>query len=268
MALQTKLTNMTPVRDRLKLRTKLVSGGYSVRDILPDGSITVLPWETTVSEWLAKRDVTSEGETQTMLELTKQVTGLKEEVLARLPEGEIPMILMVSRALAFNEQKLMFSSQCPHCGRVHSNLSVKIPDDLTVVAQKSADYPGYEPAVILPVCQDSVVFRPLLVADALAVERQVREPDPLRGKIPESILRLASAIVSVGGGAPDSPKEAIMYLRALHPADVDFLGNAVAEASPALSPVINLKCDNEDCAKDFKHVLSLRRDFFRPAGGV
>jgi hypothetical protein len=268
MALQTKLTNLTPVRERLKLKTKLVSGGYSVRDRLPDGSVTVMPWETSVSEWLANRDVSSEGETQTLLELAKQVTGLKDDVLSALPEGEIPMILMVSRALAFNEQKLQFSSKCPHCGHIHTGLSVKVPDDLTVVAQKPADYAGHEPAITLPVCKDSVIFRPLLVSDAVAVERQIREPDPLRGKIPESILRLASSIVSVGEGTPDSPREAVTYLRALHPADVEAFQVALAEASPALSPAINLKCDNEDCAKDFKHVLSLRRDFFRSIGRV
>jgi hypothetical protein len=266
MALNTNLKSLAPARDRLKLKTPLVSGGYSVRELLPDAHITVFPWDTSVSEWLARQNMDAKGETHVMVELVRRVTGLQDAILNQLPEGELPMILMVSRALAFNEQRLTFMPRCSHCGRLQKEASVRIPDDLEVLGQKPADYPGYEPAFTLQISKDELVIRPLLVSDILSIERQQMSTDPLFTRTSEPIMRLATCLVSVGGGKPENIRESLSYVQALHPVDVEHFTNKIVEISPGLSQNVKCKCDFEDCAKEFKFTLNLRRDFFRQAG--
>ncbi len=52
MPIQSKLPNLTPSSERLKKIIKLISGGYSLKPDIPDGLVTVYPWDSEVSEWV------------------------------------------------------------------------------------------------------------------------------------------------------------------------------------------------------------------------
>ena len=268
MAINTKQTSLANARDRFKTVVPLVSGGYASMERLPSGKITVFPWDSSVSEWLATRDTSGEGEMHTLAALASKVTGVKVDGLRCLPEGEISMIVMVSRALAFNEQRVIFKPRCPHCGKPQPDASVRVPDDLEVLGQKPSDYPGYEPAFTLPVNTDELVIRPLLVGDVLDLEDRLTDrSDPLMPKdVTELQFRLVSSLVSVGGGKPDNAVEALSYVRSLHPEDTDAWAAKLIAASPSLSSVVKCKCENESCGLPFTHNLNLRRDFFRVSG--
>lgn len=154
------------------------------------------------------------------------------------------------------KDQLKLECSCPACGAKES-IDIKIPDQLGRNGEKTSAWPGYD-EVTLPEVQDVVRLRPLLVREELAI---LERTESKRREVSDLFMRLSSAIVSIGGGEPDSPTEILKWLRALEPADVDFLKNQYNQLQPGLSTEVDLKCDS--CAKSYKHTLSLDGDFFR-----
>lgn len=257
MALNTKLVDLTPAKDRFRSKIKLLSGGYSDRETFKNGEITVYPWDTEVSEWFLERSRAVSGITLTR-DILSRLTDIKpSEKLNKFVASEALLVLLVSRALV-TQHKINYQCKCSHCGRDQPQESVVVPDELEKLGEKGPDYPGFDD-VTLPDCGDVVRIRPLLIADELSIESR---PAHTRARVSDGVARTLASIMTVGGGSPDSIEELIKYYRALSPTDVQFIEQEISDRSPQLNSKIQHVCNS--CGKSFEFDLSFDATFFRP----
>lgn len=250
MPIQTNLKTLQPARDRFKKEITLLSKGYSMKDKIPGGKITIFPWDQTVDDWVI-RNLKKIKMAMLPFELVKKVTNLTD--VSTLPTGDVNTILLVAKAAA-RDFTVTYESTCPTCGRKDKN-SVKVPDQLGRIGEKPDDYPGWD-EFKLPACGDLVRVRPLLVRDEIQLLERP-EDDP----VPRRVARAVTHLISVNGGQPEDAKEAVTYFQALQPSDFDFYMDKLEALEPHLGTEMQHKCD--DCGTIFSHNLSLDADFFR-----
>ena len=263
MAIKTNLGDLKTLAsssERFKQSVPLVSHGYSAPDIFKDGKITVFPWGLSINEWLvsAQGSGNSQG-----IELTRRLvaklTGLSPDQASKLPVSEVGLVLMVGRALIYPENRIRYTAVCPFCKTKQKEASVIVPDQLGEIAEKSADYPGYD-VITLPACGDVLNVRPLLIEDALRIEER---SDLDKQRISSRLAEIMFSIVSINDTQADTKEELVSYVRALHPGDVEYLATKMQELSPGLDDEVKHRCDNPRCEREFSHSLDLNIEFFR-----
>ena len=257
MPLRTNLKSLEPSRERLKKVVTLLSKGYSAPELFPGGALTIYPWDTEVSSWLASNRSISQG--RILYTLAARLTGLREEQVTKFVAGEVILVLLVARALA-SDQRLSYSAKCPHCGTIE-RASVLVPDELEKIGEKAPDYPGYD-EILLPDAGDTLRVRPLLVSDEISIAEAV--PEKMLN-ISDTGARLLTGLVSVNGTIPDDLPERVRYYQALSPSDVQFFVDEVDRLTPHLNTERKHKCSNPKCAQTFSHELALDEEFFRPS---
>lgn len=255
MALKTKLVDLSPARDKFRSQIKLLSGGFTDRTLFKDGMITVYPWDADVSSWFVDQSHKMSG-IQLTRELIAKITGLSKENTDKVVASEALLLLLVSRSLA-TRQQISYQCRCPHCRLVQPTETVTVPDDLERKAEKGPDYPGWE-EITLPESADVVRFRPLTVGDEIAIDSRSAKH---KATASDAVARVLTAIISVGGGNPDSVDELIRYYRALNPADVEFLEQSIDGASPQINNRLRHVCVG--CGKEFEFELTFDSTFFR-----
>lgn len=257
MAIKTNLTDLRPAKEKFCREVPLLSKGFFNRKAFPAGTITVLPWDSAVDDWMAKQVQKGASASRNLLfNLLPRVCNLNgckpDEFLA----SEVMLVMMVSRSI-LHEDAVTYTATCPDCGHAEA-IRLSIPAQLVKVAEKPDDYPGYD-VITLPFCKDIIHARPLTVKDELDVTGRT---DEVRQRtVPDSAARALTGIVSIGGGAPDNVAELVAWFKALHPGDAEFLLKAFNDIQPELSRSVQHKCD--DCGKEFVHILQLDEEFFR-----
>lgn len=241
---------MVPARERFKKEITLLSKGFSMRDKIPGGKITVFPWDQSIDDWVIK-NLKKINLATLPFEIVKRLVNLDK--IDDLPSGDVSTILLVAKALS-RDSVVQYTAVCPACGHKEPT-QIIVPDQLEKVAEKPDDYPGYDD-VTLPACKDVVRIRPLLVRDEFILSKRP-ENDP----IPRRMARIIQQIVSVNDGQPDSVDEAVTYLRALQPSDLDYLIDQSAVLEAHLGTELKHKCDS--CGTEHSHNLSLDSEFFR-----
>jgi hypothetical protein len=262
MAIITNLKTLAPARDRFKREIVLLSHGFSMREQLPGGKITVYPWDQTIDDWVIRN--LKKIKLATMpFEIAKKLVNIPD--IKRLPAGDVTTILLVAKAAA-RDSTVTYTSVCPACGHT-APVTIKVPEQLLRVGEKTDDYPGWD-EFKLPAAGDLMRVRPLLVQDELAlIDRADEQLAPVQaGTIPPvpMSMRLSRAIthlISVNGGVPDTVEEAATYFNALQPSDFDFFLDSVASIEPHLGTDLTHVCDK--CSTKFVHSLALDSEFFR-----
>jgi len=244
---------MTPSVERLKTTIKLPSGGYSLKPDIPDGNITIWPWDSEVSNWFLS--MTRQGgsaRTDVPVQVVRKLTRLPEKVMNRFLVSELFLVMLVGRSLV-NGGTLRYEAVCPHCTAKQKPSTIKVPDQLGVQAEKPVDYPGYD-IVTLPEVGDE------LKISMLTVEAAQLATDAAKN-ISEDGAHAAATIIEVGGGRPADIHETFKYYLALSPSDREYLNKKIRELEPGLDLEIPHACDA--CEKKFKFNLGLSYDFFR-----
>lgn len=260
MPIKTTLPSLAPATERFKTTLNLISRGYSLpKDLVPNGAITVYPWDTEISEWIVDASATVQRDdagfsARVVGKLTRLPTAVVEQFVA----SELLLVMLVARSLTSNG-KLSYVARCPHCGAEQAQCVIKVPDDLGILGQKPADYPGYD-MIKLP-CGDELKVRPLLVNDLAKITPDLSK----RFGVSNLALQNMRSIMEVGGGTPDNVDELVTYYKALPPADIDFLRAKLNELSPALDTLVPHVCDRASCQRSFKYNLGLNYDFFLPS---
>lgn len=259
MAIKTNITDLTPAVDRLKRELDLVSGGYSLKEAYPSGRVTVWPWDPEIAEWVVDlADKSDDDNDNFSASVVAKLVRRPKEVVDRFIASELLLIMLFSRAIA-SDGSVTYTPTCPHCGFKHPPCSIQIPGNLGVIGKKLADYVGFD-TVILPVSKDVLTVKPLTVRDAdIATTAEMRKKSGLSN----TSLRAMAAIMTVGGGTPESLDELLAYYKALVPHDREYLAKTLNEqVNPGLDTRVPHKCDRPSCGKEFKHNLGLTYDFF------
>jgi len=254
MPIRTNLTDLSPAAQRFKSDIILPSGGYSNPTAFPGGKLTVYPWDIPTSEWMSTAN--KGNQVGFMVGLAARVTHLPLDVVRTLVSSELPLIMMVSRALTFVENKITYTAVCPFCGTKQPQTTLKIPDQLEKIGEKPQGYT--EDKIILPVSKDELTVRPITAAEEeAAINREVRRPASDLDAVNMSAIR------AVNGGTPDRIAELAQYYLALAPADIEHLVIEMANLSPGVSTGLKHECEKPTCGKIFSYNLSLMTDFFR-----
>jgi len=250
MPIKSNLQSLAPAREKFKKEITLLSHGYSMREKIPDGKVTVYPWDQSIDEWVIKALRKTSVE-QISFEVVKKLVNVNN--VDAMPVGDVVTILLVARALA-RDSSLHYNSTCPHCN--HSEpVTLLVPDHLEKVAEKSADYVGFD-EITLPVCKDKIRIRPLLVRDEIGV---LERPD--NSTVSKKMMRAVAALVAVNETQPDTADEAIQYFNAIPPADFSYITEMMEKLTPHLGTEVKHKCVS--CQGEYSHDLNLDNDFFR-----
>jgi hypothetical protein len=258
MAIRTNMGSLTPRRQAFSKEITLPSGGYTNPKAFPGGKITVFPWDSSVDDMLLQQSRKKQN-VDTLFQLASQVSDVRMADVDDLGVNEVPLILLVARALDVSSGNglVAYNSACPTCG-AEEHTQIQIPDQLEVLGAKPENYAGLD-LVTLPVCQDVIGIRPLMVKDERTVLQRERDA---KDKISNRELRTALAIVHVNETTPDSLMEMVQYLRALAPADIRFLEKEINDVAPRLNTLQEHKCDS--CGRDYTVPLHFDTEFFRP----
>lgn len=257
MAINTKIKNMAPGRDKFKRVIKLLSSGYYRPDAFPNGEVTVYPWDHTLDELVMKTARKMRQSPRLMWGVVDKIANLNGCPVDDLLIGDAATIILVSRALR-SQDSLVYVPTCPHCGQDNAETLVKIPEDLARIGEKPVDYTGSD-VITLRECGDTVRIRPLTIKDECTIES--RSPE-LKKMVYDDLARILAAVVDVGGGQPDKLSELVEWYNALHPADQEQLNTSVADVMPQLDPGMKHECDF--CKRHFVHLLPLQDpEFFR-----
>lgn len=256
--IKTNLRSLEPARERLKKTITLLSKGYSAPELFPGGQLTIYPWDTEVSSWLAMNRAVNPN--RILYTLCGKLTAMSEEKVNKFVAGEVILVLLVARALA-SDQQLTYTARCPFCGTLE-RATVAVPEGLERIGEKPADYPGYD-EITLPDAKDVLRIRPLLVSDEIAIADAAPEKGSYR--ISDAGARLLASIVAVNGSIADSLQELVTYYRALSPSDIQFFVDEVDRLTPHLNTERKHKCGNPRCERMFSHELALDEEFFRPS---
>ncbi len=252
MPLNTKLTSLVPASERLKKTITLISGGYSLQPEVQGGQLTIYPWDSEISEWVA-----SSSRAQDPLfsaTIVQKLTRLTGPVMDRFIASELLLVMLVARSLV-TQGTVEYRARCPHCQTVQKTTTLKIPEELGTLGKKETGYLGFD-MVKLPESGDEIKLRPLMVGHLKEIEGS--RPATLS----ESGANLAISIQEVNGSVPANPKEIFQYYLALPPGDVAHLRQKSNELSPALDTVVAHVCDLPRCEKHFSYNLGLHYDFF------
>lgn len=260
MSIKTNIKDLRPAKEKYCREVELLSKGYFNRAAFPDGKITVLPWDSSVDDWIARRLQKGGNSGRSLLfQVLPKVCNLNGCKVDDFIASEVMLILMVSRSI-LHRDAVTYEAVCPECD-FHSPTTVKIPDQLEKVAEKPGDYPGYD-QLTLPECQDIVQVRPLTIKDELDV---VSRPEDVRQRtLPDQSARVLTGIMTVGGGKPENLMELVGWFNALPPGDSEFLAQEFDKIQPELSRTVKHKCDA--CEHEFSHILQLNEEFFRRGG--
>lgn len=257
MGINTTIKDLRPRKLVYKKEFPLISGGYTMRQVFPDGKVTVYPWDTEIDQYLID-EASKGGDEKVILGLLKRVVEFKDQPIDRFIFSEINSVLLVARAIQYGGN-VSYTSVCPFC-KNRAEESVNIPFDLEPVGLKPKDYPGYD-EITLPVCKDVVRIRPLEVADHLQIENR---PE-VQKAIPDSVMHTLVPIITVGGGKPETIDELLQWYYALPPEDVRYLSDMEMELSPRLNNQLEHSCDR--CGHLFTHTLQFNQKFFRSRSG-
>jgi hypothetical protein len=256
MPIKTNLKDLgIPSREKFKQEITLLSHGYVAPTALPDGKITVFPWEHDTDDWMLEESKKSDRK-NILFNLFPRLCNLNGCDPMNFVVGDMNTVLLVSRAIN-NANVIEYQAVCPYC-RATSRAEVKVPDELEKVGEKSAKYPGYDD-ITLPVSKDTVRIRPLLVRDEVTIQN--REVGPGFPQMSDRMAHIIAPIMQVGGGKPDSPKELVDWYTSLHPKDKKFLEDKQDDLYPHLDTKMRLVCG--DCGKRYVHNLSFNDEFFR-----
>lgn len=253
MPIKTKLTDLTPSRTTLKKEIQVLSHGYYTADKWPDGNVTVYPWDSYIDSAFLRKVETQNAELA-IYDILPRVCTLNGMPLDDVLIGDAQTILLVARA-ARKACKVEVSVPLDS-GKMQA-FTINIPDGLERIAEKSANYVGYD-NITLPVCEDVVALRPLTIGDERAV---LSRADTERAQLPDRILRVLRSIVSVGDGKPDNPEELITYWKALTPQDQSYIFDQQDLLYPHLNNTVTFV--DTETKKSFKYVLDLDSKFFR-----
>jgi hypothetical protein len=256
MAIKTSLTDLTPASQRFKQDIILPSGGFSNPTAFPGGKITVYPWDIGTSEWMVSAPKTNE--LTYMVKLVARLTHLPSDTVKTMVASELPLIVMVSRALTFADNRIEYSATCPYCRAVQNKVSLQIPNSLEKVSVKAEGY--VSDTITLPVTKDVVALRATTVAEQESAQNRSERYQKVLGNVEAFAL---AAVRTVGEGSPDNQDQLVQWYRALPPADSEFLVTEVARLNPGVSTSIKHACDNPSCGREFVHELSLNTEFFR-----
>lgn len=255
MAIKTNMKSLTPRRQAFKREIQLLSHGYTNPTAWPDGKIVVLPWDSTVDEFMLETQKRTKRD-EVLFALIEKVCDLNGGSIDDLVVTELMIILLTARTMAVGQGRVHYKSTCPMCKTIAEE-AITVPDDLERVGEKSPNYPGFD-TITLPECQDQIKVRPLVVRD----ERIVLErPAEQRKAISDRRLRILLSIVSINDSRADTLEEMVRYHEALSPADVRFLEQQQDQLSPQLNTNIPHQCDA--CGHTYKHVLGFDTEFFR-----
>lgn len=254
MAIKTNLKSLAPRREQYKREIKLLSGGYSCPTAWPDGRLTVYPWDSDVDEWMYEHGRKT-SEKELIFKVLEKVCDLNGASVDLFVADEVILVLLVARA-RLTADKVEYAAECPACG--HKNKEViMIPDELERLGEKPPGYVGYDD-ITLPVSQDVIRIRPLLVRDEREIAKRV-EADPKKYRA--STTRRLMRVVSVNGTKEDSYDELVTYFGALPPADIKFFDSEVMRLSPHLNTLLPHTCDK--CGHHFDKNLDFNQEFFR-----
>jgi len=253
MAIKTKLTIDVPSRERLKQTITLLSQGAANPKAFPDGQITVYPWDVQVDDWLVKSGRNTDSSVFDVIPKLAELNGCD---LDDLFVGDASTILLVSRSLRHGN-KIDFSPVCTNCRKTNNVVTLDVPRQLRKLAEKPKGWGGTD-TIVLPSIKDEIEIRPLRLKDEKAIENMTPEAAAM---VPPVTARMCRAIVSVGGGKPDSVAEIVSYLRRLDPVDQDYLSEQIDALHPRLDSDVTFVCDY--CGKQFVYTISFDRNFFR-----
>jgi len=256
MPIKTNLKSLTPRRQQYKREITLLSHGYNNPTAWPDGKITVFPWDNAIDQWLVD-NVRKQNKQELVYGLLRHCCDLNGGNIDDFVADEINVVLLVSRALT-TDGVVVYTSVCPFCGGKKQE-KLKVPDELEKVGEKTQDYAGLD-EVTLPVCEDKVRLRPLLVRDEKLV---INREDDKKKIVPDAELRTVMRVVSIGDGKPDSLEELVTWFRALHAKDAKFLEEEGRRITPHLNTNIPHICDEADCGRKFTHPVTFDQEFFR-----
>ena len=256
MGIVTNIKDLRPRRLVYKKEFPLISGGYSMRNVFPDGIVTVYPWDTEIDELLIEE--AGKGGEEVVLTLLKRLVEFKDQPIDRFIYSEINSVLLVARAIQYGGN-VTYTSLCPFC-KNKAEESLNIPFDLEPVGQKPKDYPGWD-AITLPISQDVVHIRPLEVQDHLSIKNR----NEAQKEISDTIMFILVPIISVGGGKPETVHELLQWYNALSPEDARYLADKEIELTPRLNSQLEHKCDR--CGHMFNHLLQFNQKFFRARSG-
>lgn len=259
MPIKTALDLSVPAREKYKREITLLSGGYFAPKAFPGGLITVYPWDSDIDEWLVGRG--NRGKKHRVLyDLVGELADMNGCPVEDFLIGEVFLVLLVSRALV-RDSKISLECTCHahDCGHKWKQL-VGVPDDLSKLGEKPADYPGYDEITLKysETASDVVRVRPLQVKDELAINER---PAPIRKLVSDTLARLATTVVQIGGSVPDNPMQVVQWLRALPPVQRKEFDDKVNELTPQLSTEITVACP--ECKAEFSYGMKFDLDFFR-----
>jgi hypothetical protein len=193
-----------------------------------------------------------------MSQLTAKLTRLPLETVKTMVSSELPLVVMVARALTFADSRVEYVATCPHCRTTQPKVNIQIPGQLQKVGEKAAGFTG--DTITLPTCKDVVVTRPITVGEEEGARGRDTKYQKLIGNVEATAL---AAVRTVGGGQPDTQDELVKWYRALAPTDTEFLVAEVAKLNPGVSNGIKHQCENTACLREFTYELNLATDFFR-----
>lgn len=255
MAINSNQKSRVPRREAFKREITLISRGYSNPVAWPGGKITVYPWDSSVDEFLVEEASRNDNRQTLLFRLIEKLCNLNGGRLDEFVADETNTILLVARALA-GGGVIKYTSTCPAC-RLKRQETIKVPDDLGRVGEKAADYPGFD-VITLPENKDVLEISPLLIGQEINIIERGPEEKALMS---DGVARLAMRIRSVGGGKPDTRREAAEYYLSLSPVDAKYFEKQAQELSPHLDTEVPHVCDA--CKKEFTHIITFDQEFFR-----
>lgn len=256
MPIKTHLKSMTPRRQQYKREITLLSHGYTNQQAWPDGKLTIYPWDNTIDQYLVE-NVRKQSKQELVFSLLRLCCDLNGGKIDDFVADEINVVLLVSRALS-SDGVVVYTARCPHCGATKEE-TIKVPDELEKVGEKSTDYPGFD-IITLPASTDVIKVRPLLVVDEKAI---IGRDDLKRKEVSDAELRTLMRVVAINDSKPDTLEELVVWFRALHAKDAKMLEDKGRELTPHLNTVVPHVCDDADCGKKFNFPLNFDQEFFR-----
>ena len=256
MPIKSNLKSLAPRRQTYKQEITLLSHGYTNPTAWPDGRITIYPWDNSIEQWLLE-NVRKIGKQELVYGLLRLCCDLNGGAIDDFIVEEINVVLLVSRALSI-DGKVTYTSSCPFCGHKKQE-TIEVPAELEKVGEKQSNYPGFD-VISLPVVQDTVKIRPLLVRDEKMV---INRTEDIKKQVPDAELRTLMRVITINDSAPDTLEELVTWYRALHPKDANYLEDQGRKITPHLNTVIPHACDDPECGKRFTHPLSFDQEFFR-----
>lgn len=257
MPIKSNITDRRPRSEKFRREIQLISGGYACPAAFPGGKITILPWDSSIDQWLSdsSNEATGAARDRILYDLLAKLCILGPCKLEDFVLGDVNTVLLVARSIA-NLNKIEYLTKCPACGQEEID-SIVVPDELKPVGQKSANYNGFD-TITLPESKDVVAVRPLRIRDTLDVIGRTPEA---KAKISDSQAMQIAPIVSINDTTPERIDELMEWHGWLHPLDVTALEQFQEDNTPHLSQELTQQCGK--CKAIYMHKLVIDQEFFR-----